>query len=178
MSVIEGGSPPLQSQHESEARRQKRHLEALRAIAFLEFSKGVAVLLLGFGVISIIHRGDLWDFVEGILDFLHFNLDGRPAQFFLDLADRLSDMRLWVLAGFASTYSALRFVEAYGLWNARAWAEWLAAISGMIYLPFEVYEVIHRPNLVHFAVLLINIGIVVYMVYLRTTPHGREIRRL
>jgi uncharacterized membrane protein (DUF2068 family) len=56
-------------------------------------------------------------------------------------------------------------VEAYGLWYARAWAEWIALISGAIYLPFEIYKVIHRQNLFHVSVLLINVAIVLYMVY-------------
>jgi len=150
-----------------DSQHQTHHLEALRAIALVEFGKGVLVLLLGFGVISVIHRGDLWDLVENILDFLHFNLDSRPARFFLDLADRLSDMRLWRLAIVASVYSSLRFIEAYGLWFARPWAEWLAAISGMIYLPFELYEVIRRPSWLHFVILLVNVAIVIYMLYLR-----------
>jgi len=150
-----------------DSQHQKHHLEALRAIALVEFSKGVLVLLLGFGVISVIHHGDLWDLVENILDYLHFNLDSRPARFFLDLADRLSDMHLWTLASVASAYSSLRFIEAYGLWYARPWAEWLAAISGMIYLPFELYEVIRRPTWLHLVILLVNLGIVIYMLYLR-----------
>src|SRR5207253_4582067 len=79
-------------------RRELHHLEALRAIATVEFAKGVIVLLLAFGVLSLVRRGNLWDFVEGILDFLHVDLDGRFARRFLDLADRLSDTRLWVLA--------------------------------------------------------------------------------
>ena len=40
----------------------------------------------------------------------------------------------------ALTYSAIRFTEAYGLWRERRWAEWLSAVSGAIYLPFEIYE--------------------------------------
>ena len=150
-----------------DSRHQKHHLEALRAIALVEFSKGVLVLLLGFGVISVIHHGDLWDLVENIRDFLHAYLDIRPARFILDLADRLSDVKLWTLATVASVYSTIRFVEAYGLWYARPWAEWLAAISGMIYLPFELYQVFRRPTWLHLLILLVNVAIVIYMLYLR-----------
>ena len=150
-----------------DSRHQKHHLEALRAIALVEFSKGVLVLLLGFGVISVIHHGDLWDLVENIRDFLHAYLDIRPARFILDLADRLSDVKLWTLATVASVYSTIRFVEAYGLWYARPWAEWLAAISGMIYLPFELYQVFRRPTWLHLVILLVNVAIVIYMLYLR-----------
>ena len=155
-------------------RRELHHLEALRAIATVEFAKGVIVLLLAFGVLSLVRRGNLWDFVEGILDFLHIDLDGRFAQRFLDLADRLSDTRLWVLATYAGTYCALRFVEAYGLWKARVWAEWVALISGAIYLPFEIYELFRRITVVRASVLIVNLAIVLYMLYLRTIARSEQ----
>jgi uncharacterized membrane protein (DUF2068 family) len=161
----------------AEERRELRQLEALRAIAMVEFAKGVIVLLLAFGVLSLVRHGNLWDFVESILDFLHVDLDGRFAQRFLDLADRLSDTRLWVLATYAGSYCALRFVEAYGLWKARVWAEWVALVSGAIYLPFEIYELFRRITIIRVSVLIVNLGIVLYMLYLRTLarsdqPHG------
>ena len=61
------------------------------------------------------------------------------------------------------------FVEAYGLWRERPWAEWFALISGTLYVPFEAYELVRRVTAVHLAVLLINLGIVFYMLYLRLT---------
>ena len=146
----------------------------MRAIATVEFAKGVIVLLLAFGVLSLVRRGNLWDFVEGILDFLHVDLDGRFAQRFLDLADRLSDTRLWVLATYAGAYCALRFVEAYGLWEARVWAEWVALISGAIYLPFEIYELFRRITIVRASVLIVNLAIVLYMLYLRTIARSKQ----
>jgi uncharacterized membrane protein (DUF2068 family) len=160
----------------AEERRELHHLEALRTIATVEFAKGVIVLMLAFGVLSLVHRGNLWDFVEGILDFLHIDLDGRFAQRFLHLADRLSDTRLWLLATYAGTYCALRFVEAYGLWKARVWAEWVALISGAIYLPFEIYELFRRITIIRASVLIVNLGIVLYMLYLRTIARSQQLK--
>jgi uncharacterized membrane protein (DUF2068 family) len=160
----------------AEERRELHHLEALRTIAMVEFAKGVIVLMLAFGVLSLVHRGNLWDFVEGILDFLHIDLDGRFAQRFLHLADRLSDTRLWLLATYAGTYCALRFVEAYGLWKARVWAEWVALISGAIYLPFEIYELFRRITIIRTSVLIVNLGIVLYMLYLRTIARSQQLK--
>jgi len=53
------------------------------------------------------------------------------------------------------------------LWRERAWAEWLALISGAIYLPFEIYELIRRPDLVRLGIFLVNLAVVLYMGYLR-----------
>lgn len=146
--------------------RHARQLKALRAVATIEFVKGLVVLLAGFGILSLVHR-DAWDMAESFLEWLHISPEAHYAQVFLNLADKLTDSRLWVVAVGALLYSILRFVEAYGLWMERAWAEWLALVSGMIYLPFEVYEMARRPDAIRIAVFLVNVAVVVYMAYLR-----------
>jgi uncharacterized membrane protein (DUF2068 family) len=151
------------------------HLRGLRAVAFLEFAKGLAVLLLGFGLLSLTHR-DAWEVAENFLELLRINPDQRYAQIFLNLADRLNDTKLWLVAAAAAAYSTLRLVEAYGLWNARAWAEWVALASGALYLPFEVYELLRKPNAIRASILLINLAIVLYMIYLRTWGRSRDTR--
>jgi len=151
----------------AKAAEHHRRRAALRAVASLELAKGVVVLLLGFGAVSLVHK-DAWDVAEALLHFLRVNPDHHHyAQVFLNLADNVTDAKLWVLAAGATAYSIIRFIEAYGLWRACTWAEWFALISGALYVTFEAYELARRPTAVHVAVLLINLGIVFYMLYLR-----------
>jgi uncharacterized membrane protein (DUF2068 family) len=85
---------------------------------------------------------------------------------------------LTVLA-IALLYCSLRFIESYGLWRQRVWAEWLAIISGAVYLPLELYNLIRRPSVVHWVILLINIAIVVYIAWVRWDEvKGRSRRRV
>jgi uncharacterized membrane protein (DUF2068 family) len=161
--------------HAKAAERQRRQT-ALRAVASFELAKGLVVLLLGFGAVSLVHK-DAWDAAEAVLRFLHVNPDHhRYAQVFLNLADNITDAKLWALAGGALAYSIIRFIEAYGLWRERTWAEWFALISGALYVPFEAYEVVRRTTPIHVAVLLINLGIVFYMLYLRLSARAEELR--
>lgn len=138
----------------------------LRTVALFEAMKGGLVLLLGFGVLALIHR-DVDDMAERLVDFLHINPDGKLSDLFFRLADKATDKNLLTLAVVALIYSAIRFVEAYGLWHERAWAEWFALISGCVYLPFEVMGIIHHPHLLHWAILIINVLIILYMADLR-----------
>jgi uncharacterized membrane protein (DUF2068 family) len=85
----------------------------------------------------------------------------------IDAAGNLTDTRLVGLAAMAVAYSAVRLVEAYGLWHGRAWAEWFAIISGGLYLPVEIYELADHPTLVKATVLAMNVAIVVYLVRAR-----------
>jgi len=165
----------VQSELDSTHSMHDHTLEVLRGIATFELTKGMIVLLAGVGVLFLLGR-DPWDVADGLLNLLHISPDRPFAQAFLDWADSLTDAKLWAVAGVAIMYSVLRFVEAYGLWYARAWAEWIALVSGSLYLPYEIYKVAHRQTMFHIAVLVINLAIVVYMAYLLWT--GRSLHRI
>jgi uncharacterized membrane protein (DUF2068 family) len=141
----------------------RRRLQALRTIAFLEFAKGIAVLAAAVSLYWV----DPSDVVGAFLDFLHISPDHHVAQWLLRSADVLSNASMWLVILLACVYSGLRFAEAFGLWNAKAWAEWIALVSGAIYIPFEVLKLAHRANLFHASILLVNLAIVAYMFYLR-----------
>lgn len=152
------------------------NLQVLRGIATLELAKGLIVLLAACGVLLLMQREDPWDIADGLLRLLHISPDHHFAQVFLDWADSLTIAKIWTVAAAALSYSVLRFLEAYGLWYARAWAEWIALISGALYLPFEIYKLVHRQSFFHVSVLLINLAIVFYMAYLLKT--GQSIHHI
>lgn len=149
------------------------HAKVLRAVASVELIKGLVAVGIAIAIAALSHS-DTWDDADRLLRFFHINEDRHFAQVFLDWADNLTPGKLWGAALLALAYACLRFVEAYGLWYAKIWAEWLAIISGAFYLPFEIIEVHRRPDFLHLAILLINTGIVLYMVYLRTLHHERD----
>jgi uncharacterized membrane protein (DUF2068 family) len=101
------------------------------------------------------------------LDFLHISPDHHLAQLLLHSANSLNNASMRSIILFACLYSGLRFAESFGLWRARVWAEWVALVSGAIYLPFEVYKLAHRVSLLHVGILLINLAVVAFMFYLR-----------
>ncbi len=146
----------------------------LRAVASFEFTKGILVLLIGVVAILLVHK-DAWVIAENLLSFLHINTDRHSAQLFLDFADNLTDSRLWAAAELAFAYSALRFAEAYGLWKQRTWAEWIAFVSGTLFLPLEIRELWRGINALRSAMFIANLAIVLYMFFLLRA--GRRRRR-
>ncbi len=157
-------------------RGRRGQVKVLRAVASLELSKGLIVLAAGCGLLLLLHR-DTSEVAENLLRVLHVSPDDRLSHFVMRSANRITDKKLWSLAGLAAMYSSLRFVEAYGLWKARAWAEWIALISGAMYLPFEARELIRKITFLHSGLLIVNLAIVAYMVYLRSVgQNGAEKR--
>ena len=80
---------------------------------------------------------------------------------------RVNDRRLWWMAAGAFAYAALRGVEAYGLWRARVWAEWVAILGGALYLPIEIYGLVEHATAPRLVVFLVNLGIVAYVLSVR-----------
>jgi uncharacterized membrane protein (DUF2068 family) len=143
----------------------------VRAIAFFEAVKGGLVLAAGFGLLALVHR-DLEDLAERLVRHSHLNPASHYPRVFIEAAAHTSDSRLRTLAALAFVYSTVRFVEAYGLWKMRAWAEWFAIISGFVYLPVEVYELIEKPTLIRAGILILNALVVAYLLYVRFSRTG------
>ncbi len=152
-------------------RTVKEIAAGVRAIALFEAVKGAVVLVAGFGLLALVHR-DLEEIAERLVRHSHLNPASHYPRVFIEAAARTSDSRLRTLAGLAFVYSTVRFVEAYGLWKMRAWAEWFAIISGFIYLPVEAYELIEKPTLIRAGVLIGNSLIVAYLLYVRFSRTG------
>ncbi len=149
------------------SRKPEKALKAgLRTVAIFEATKGVLVLIIGIALLTLIHR-DAQNVAETIVRYSHLNPDRRFLRSFVEFAGTVSDARLWLLAGIAFVYSTIRFTEAYGLWRARAWAEWFAIISGAVYVPIKIYELARHPSIFKVIVLVLNVAIVAYMIYVR-----------
>ena len=154
---------PRKHKHDAET-------DVLRAIATFELTKGLVVLLAGFGAFWLLDR-DVWDVAVSFLRILHIKHRYHYADVFLRLARDVTDRQLILVAILAALYSSLRFVEAFGLWRKRAWAEWIAFASGTIYLPFEINEMFRRLTVFRVGVFVVNLAIVIYMLYLRLVKH-------
>ena len=136
----------------------------IQAVAAFEALKGVVVLLASSAVLSLAHH-DLHALALSLVEHTHLNPASKYPQIFLAAAGNLHDAHLWSLALGAVAYSLLRFVEAYGLYRERVWAEMLAAVSGAIYVPFELLECWRKPTALHVGLLALNLAVVAVMVF-------------
>jgi uncharacterized membrane protein (DUF2068 family) len=145
----------------------KNHKFGLRTVAVVEALKGVAVTALCGVLLSLLHR-DLTVVVDHLTGWLRLNPDSRVADWFYELADRTTGRGIWTAVSVGAAYSAGRFIEAYGLWNQRPWAEWFAVIAGAVYVPFELFTLIAHPHWTKVAVLVGNIVVVLYILRILT----------
>ena len=146
----------------TDIRGDASHSLGLRAIALFEAAKSLVVLLAGFGLLFLIDR-DVQAIAERFIAHLHLNPASRYPRIFLQVATRTTSGHLQLLALGALIYSALRLVEAAGLWRANRWAEWLGVGRGLIYVPFEVLALVRRPGPEPLLALVVNLGVVLFL---------------
>jgi uncharacterized membrane protein (DUF2068 family) len=136
--------------------------KGLRAIAFFEACKGALVMLAGLTAFSLIHE-NVQVVAEQLVQHMHLNPARHVPRILVESAGHLTDGRLRMLAFFALLYSAVRYIEAYGLWFGKRWAEWFALLSGGIYLPAELYELFKGFTWLKTILVAVNLLVILYM---------------
>jgi uncharacterized membrane protein (DUF2068 family) len=150
--------------------------KTLRTVAVFEAAKGALALAAGFGLLSVGPR-TVEHFVERLVAHTRLNPAAHYPRIFLEIAHRATNVHLLLIAAGALVYCAVRLAEAYGLWHGRRWAEWLAAASGAIYVPFEIMELQRRVTWIGVSALVVNLVIVGVMLYcvFHSGPRTRKI---
>ena len=146
---------------------------ALQAIAIFEATKGLAALAGLIGVLDLLHR-DVRAVVLTLIGRFGLDPEAHYPSLLLHYADLLPNTDVHLLVMLASAYIALRFIEAAGLWLGKAWGEYLGALSGGIYIPFELTHLIHEPSWMNAFIVVLNAVIVGYLAYAlwqRHQPH-------
>ena len=138
--------------------------KSICAAAVFEALKGLLVLVAGFRLLHLLHKDAhmrVWEFISHV----HLNPAQKYPKIFIELADQVTDSKLWFFASLALIYSAFRFIEGYGLWKEKTWAKWLATISGTIYVPLEIYEIWMKVSFVRISALAINMAVLMAVAY-------------
>ncbi|WP_432459451.1 DUF2127 domain-containing protein [Agarivorans sp. QJM3NY_25] len=147
--------------------------KGLRAVAMLEACKGSLSFIVALGLFQLAGE-NLQQVLLRLLEHLHFNPASHFASILLHDASLVTEQNLHLVLIGSLVYTMVRFIEAYGLWHGFVWTEWFALLSGAIYLPFEIYELLTQQNLLSVVVLLLNLAIVLYMYQVLQHSRNRQ----
>jgi uncharacterized membrane protein (DUF2068 family) len=125
----------------------KKRAPTLYFIVAVKAVKGVAALLLALGAYNLTDNNLPEDFRK-LLEFLHIDPEKK---FFLDLADRISEItphNLDWLAVISIIYGLFMLLQAVGLAWRVSWAVWLVIAESAFFVPIEIFELVrkHAPN--------------------------------
>jgi uncharacterized membrane protein (DUF2068 family) len=97
----------------------------------------------------------------------HFRLDpdAHYPRILINDAELLANANLRQVVLLAWAYAAIRLAEGYVLWKERAWAEWLAALSGGVDLSLEVIQLAQHTTIIKGMVPIGTVVVVGYLVH-------------
>jgi uncharacterized membrane protein (DUF2068 family) len=72
---------------------------------------------------------------------------------------------LYLVGAAIAAYSVLEGVEAVGLWLGKRWAEYLTFVATIVFVPYEIYELIKSVTPLKLVALVINLAIAVYLLF-------------
>ena len=133
------------------------------AIGVMKLLKGLSLLALGVGLLSLLH-GDAAQTIRHWIEYVRVDPHDRLINHFLAEVAGVSHRTLRRLGVGTLLYSAVFCTEGVGLLMAKHWAEYMTAGVTTSFLPIEAYELIVHPSLVKALLIAINVGVVVYLV--------------
>lgn len=154
-TVAVADAPPVAAHHDN----------GLLAIALFKLGKALLFFCIGIGAIHLLHK-DLGDEVVRLATALKFDPESRFVSVMLDKVDLIDAHRLREIGMATFAYSALALTEGIGLLREKVWAEYLTLILTISFLPWELFELARHPNWFRLGLLLINLAVLGYLVWL------------
>lgn len=143
-------------------KERRHHNRWLLLIAVYKSLQALLFIAIGVGARHLLHR-DVADELAAFADHLRFNPESRFVNFVLDRASLVDDPLLRRIGAVAFSYAAVSLAEGIGLYLEKAWGEYLTLIITASFLPWEVFEVIHKITLFRSSLLLINVLVLLYL---------------
>jgi uncharacterized membrane protein (DUF2068 family) len=134
----------------------------LLLIGLFKLAKGVSLLILGFGLLHLLHR-DVAEVTEHWIEFLRVDPDNRFIHRALVKVFNVTPKQLQELSAGTFVYSAIFLTEGTGLLARKHWAEYMTLISTGLFIPLEIYEIHRHFTMVKLAVTVVNALIVWYL---------------
>jgi uncharacterized membrane protein (DUF2068 family) len=134
----------------------------IRVIALFKLVKAVLLVVVGVGVLKLLHR-DVGQVIEHWINLLQLDPDNQHIQNLLLKLWFVDDRKLKEIGAGTFCYAALFLTEGTGLLLRKRWAQYFTIIVTASFLPFEIYEMVHRASIVKAAVIVTNITILLYL---------------
>jgi len=153
-------------------RERKRRDVGFLIIAVFKLIKGVLLLAVGIGALSLLH-GNLLALMTQGADAVQVSAQNQLLQELLQRFGLLNPKQIVLISVITFSYSAVLLVEGVGLLLEKVWAEYLTAIITASFVPFEMYELIKRFTAARIILLVVNVVVVIYLSWrLRQRKHG------
>lgn len=143
----------------------RAHDRGLMLIGLFKLAKAIFFFCIGAGAVHLLHK-DVGDEVTRLALRLRFDPESRLVALLLQKADLIDAHRLRQISVGTFGYSALALTEGIGLLLEKVWAEYLTLLLTVSFLPWELFELVRKPDWFRLSLLLINLAVLAYLVWL------------
>jgi uncharacterized membrane protein (DUF2068 family) len=146
----------------------------LKAIVVFYVGRGVLLVALGLDLLQDL--GENWGTTATRwIEEVHLDSEHRYARVFIERLSQLNITERQNLSLGSVLYGVLLFVEGAGLWCIKRWAAYLSVVTVVLFIPFEVYDLIRARAVPTIVLLFVNVAIGWYLTVtvIRESRHGR-----
>ena len=141
-----------------------RRQRGLLLVGLYKVTEALLTGALGVGALRLVHH-DIGSVVLRVTDALRIDPESRVVGMLLDRADLIGGHQLREFSLFTFAYALLHLVEGTGLVLEKTWAEYFTVVLTMMGLPWESYELIRRFTWLKVGLLLVNLAVLIYLVW-------------
>ena len=133
-------------------------------IAGYKLFKALLSLSAALFMLRLLHK-DLAEFAMQLVEFFGLNQQSRLAEDIVHHVTRLNPNRIHFISTVLLIYTVIYVTEGMGLFFEQRWAEWLTVVQTALLIPWEIVEIFRHHTWVRAVVLLLNVGVVIYLLW-------------
>jgi uncharacterized membrane protein (DUF2068 family) len=149
----------------AQLRSRDEHARGLWLVGLYKLSKTVFFGAIGIGALRFLHH-NFGEFVAQLIDAQRIiDPESHLASMLMDKADLVQSHQLRQFSMLTIGYAVLCAIEGTGLVMRRVWAEYFTVFVTLLGIPIEVYELIDRFTWIKVGVMLINVAVLAYLLW-------------
>jgi len=146
-----------------------------RVIGVLKLLSGTAALVLGIGILRVVAH-DPAPALERWTVNLGLDPQNHVIHSIISTLTGIDKAHLRGVAAGTFFYFLLHLVEGIGLILERHWAGYLVIVATSSLVPFEIFEIVQKRSLFRISFLILNCGIVAYLIAALRKQHADRSR--
>jgi uncharacterized membrane protein (DUF2068 family) len=145
----------------------------LKLIGIGKLASGLLAFAAGFGLLRLFHS-DVAETLEGWILRLRLDPDNRLIHEAVARVANIEPSHRRLIEAGAFFYGSLHMVEGFGLVRGKHWGPWLTIIATGSLIPLELYEISRNPTAVRILVLIVNAGLLAYLIWFEARRRRSE----
>jgi uncharacterized membrane protein (DUF2068 family) len=154
--------------------RPKNPYLGFKVIGVLKLTSGVLALGVGLGIMRLFGE-DPGPRVERAISHLGLDPQNYAIHTLISWLTGIDRAHLRAVEAGTFFYAVLHATEGIGLLLQRDWAGYLVVVASSLLIPFEIYEIIQKPRALRIFILIVNAGIVIYLIAALRKEHAMRV---